>query len=73
MFTYEINIAIHSKTLGCAMHWGKIALNAGITESSAKVDFQIACDKFPASEGWSLTLQKTPAKSYETIAYSEGA
>lgn len=73
MFTYEINIAFHSKALGRAVHFARVTLHRQLTENQAKADFREFCDRFKAEDGYSLTLTRHPVASCEAIAYSEGA
>lgn len=73
MFTFEINIAFHSKALGRSIHFARVLLNRQVTEHEAKADFRDFCDRFKAEDGYSLTLTRHPIASCEAIAYSEGA
>ena len=73
MFNYEINIAIYSELMKMDIHFARVELNSLNNESFARFDFETFCQKFPASEGFSLTLSRVPVKTSETIAYSEGA
>lgn len=73
MFTFEINIAFHSKALGRAVHFARVILNHQNSEDQARVDFREFCDRFKAEDGYSLTLKRHPVASSEAIAYSEGA
>ena len=73
MFTYSINIARHNHRTGRAHHFALVQLDRGINEESAREDFIEFTQRFPAMDGYSLTLRKHPTESYEQIAYSEGA
>ena len=73
MFSYEINSACHNVRVGREVHFARMHLTKGITEEMAKADFAVVCKRFPAREGFSLTLYKTPAQEFHAVAYSEGA
>lgn len=71
MYTYEINITHHGQ--GKEVHFCKVALPPVNSESKAISYFNEFCNRFPAKDGFALTLRKTPAVAYTTIGYSEGA
>lgn len=71
MFNYEINIAQNYK--GRAIHFARVVLQQGISEEMARVDFENFSDRFPAKDGFSLTLRKVQTQITYAIAHSEGA
>ena len=71
MFTYEINIAQNYK--GRAVHFALVTLPSGTTANEAISIYDEFATRFPASAGYSHTLRRFPVKTYETVAFSEGA
>lgn len=65
MHSYSINVARNG------FYVYRIEMGQ-MLESNAKSLFEMTCPRYPASEGFHLTLHKATSYS-ETVAYSEGA
>ena len=72
MSTYEINIAHQIDTYAHMVHYALVKLDTNDRERAER-KFRAFCNRFPASEGFSLTLREVPGRSYTIIAYSEVA
>lgn len=72
MNTYEINIAHQIDKQAYAVHYALVKLDVNRREQAER-KFRDFCNRFPASEGFALTLHEIPGRSFTTIAYSEGA
>lgn len=65
MYTYSVNVAQHNR------HFCRIQLDLTHPDD-VKARFNAICERFPASDGFHLTLRRQPTTA-EIIAYSEGA
>lgn len=72
MNSYEINIAHQIDANAHMVHYALVKLDVSSRERAER-KFRAFCNRFPASEGFSLTLREVPGRSFTTIAYSEGA
>lgn len=46
-------------------HWGRVELGFSITRTEAEAAFAEACNRFPAEEGWELTLDYASCRGTE--------